>query len=205
VFSKVTVKQQELPGGAMRIPSLAVILSMIIVLQACTSDKVHDDIVRLNGFTASLPAGEAWIRTDLSPTRAAYQGTENGKMTLLRFSIDTIAPMPQAQAFFEYAERRQEQLFAGSKAISIHYNRTTKDNTPCLQYDGIFEWESRTTSPFTTLRGFIFRHPDDPNRILNVELSQDCSGKSEAYAVDLTETARLVFNSVHFTKYADMR
>jgi hypothetical protein len=89
--------------------------------------------------------------------------------------------------------------------VSIHYNRTSKENAPCLQYDGIFESKAKTMSPFTTIRGFICRHPDEPNRILQAELSQQSNSKDVAYTIDLTEMARQVFNSIQFTKDLDTR
>ena len=61
------------------------------------------------------------------------------------------------QAFFQFAEARQESALSALQTVSIHFNRTRFKDAACLQYDGILRDTLATGSEreFLSMKGYL--------------------------------------------------
>lgn len=184
----------------MRLQILAGILLAFICLQGPLHAATPVDSVALDGLVVTVPFGSEWRRIENTPQRAVIERIADGQRTTLSFSAQPMAPLPEDQAFLRFAEDQQTRALSKLEKVSVHYNWTKKDGTPCLAYDGIFQDKVAHVSPFLSFRGELCRHPGSAGKMIRVELAQRSTTRESAYKIDLSGLAEEVFGAVRFTE-----
>lgn len=168
----------------------------LVSLHGCAA-PVPDSVV-INGFV--LEIGTDWHRSVRAATQAVLDRTsDEGRQTTLTLASETLDSTGGDEDFLRLAEARQVAARSGLEMVSVHYNWTARDRTPCLAYDGIFRDAAASELPFSTVRGLPCRHPRSPGTLVRIELTQHSSTQEAAYQVDLTATADRLFAAGRFT------
>ncbi|MCL1634719.1 hypothetical protein M2650_08765 [Luteimonas sp. SX5] len=185
----------------MRIRFLAVTLLALGGLQSPLHAAIPIQSSELDGLTIGLPPDSGWNRIKGAAQQIAYERKAQGHPAIkLTFSSSTIGPQPENQAFFRFAEARQEQTFSKLKKVSGHYYYGMHEQgVPCVRYDGIFEDKTAGALPFVSVRGQLCRHPASFEKMIQMELTQRSDTRESAYKADLSKTADQVFGATQFT------
>lgn len=85
----------------------------------------------------------------------------------------TIAVYENVSDLFENLEKLKQAELDMPNRDSLHFNRTNFKETPCLQYDGIFNNNAPTmpTLKYFNFNGYLCRHPNDKSVVIQMEFS----------------------------------
>lgn len=190
----------------MRMQIFGGILIVLLASQVPLHAVTPVESVTLDGLTAEVSLGAGWTRSESTSQQVVFERTVDGRRATLSFSATPIELLPDNEAFFRFAEHRQEAVLSKLKMVGVHYNYNRVDDSgvPCLRYDGIFEDKAAHVSPFSSIIGWLCRHPASAEKMIQVELAQRSGTRAAAneVRVDLAEMAEQVFSAVQFTQPA---
>lgn len=81
----------------------------------------------------------------------------------------TIDVYEKTEDLFVYLEKMKQEEISKLNRDSLHFNRTNFKETPCLQYDGIFNNDAQYK--YFNLNGYLCRHPAEKNTLIQIEFS----------------------------------
>jgi len=128
----------------------------------------------LTGVTGKGPTDLRWVLIQSSERQAVFQEEMPASSTTLTAKSVPIESFRNDLEFLTATEAQLVKELSTFQRLSLHFNHTRRKGAPCVQYDGIF-MDSLAKSPdreIITLKGLLYRNPDDTLRMLRLEIAQ---------------------------------
>ncbi|HEX8735473.1 MAG TPA: hypothetical protein VF721_09135 [Pyrinomonadaceae bacterium] len=95
---------------------------------------------------------------------------------------------------------KDEELQSKYKKDSLHFNYVRFKQTPCIQYDGIFNFKEAATPKFEyfNFKGYLCRHPENKDSVVQMEFSN--YSNSRGLSEDLHNLSSEFFEKTAFSK-----
>lgn len=95
---------------------------------------------------------------------------------------------------------KRDELLSNHVRDSLHFNYVTYKETPCVQYDGVFNFkeEAKSTYKFFNFKGYLCRHTKNPDLVIQMEFSNHSNVRS--FTEDFNLTSSRFFEQTEFTK-----
>jgi hypothetical protein len=155
---------------------------LLVAMLSCNCAKMKRDATSqagegnytLTSVTGKAPTDSRWVLIQSSETQVVFREELPTSSTTLTAKSVPIGSFQNEHEFLTATEAQQVKELSTFQRLSIHFNYARFRGAPCVQYDGIF-MDSLAKSrerEIITLRGLLCRHPDDPLRMLRLEIAQ---------------------------------
>lgn len=124
---------------------------------------------------------------------------QNGKSTASA-KTSTIDVYENVNDLFVNLEKQKQKEISKLNRDSLHFNRTNFKETPCLQYDGIFNNEVTATAnyKYLNLYGYLCQHPTAKNILIQVEFSN--YSNQRGFSESANKLSKDFFENIQFSK-----
>lgn len=147
-----------------------------------------------------------------SPNETNWQIVKNessetifGKTTIEeKFNVfvrtKTISDFENIEDLFENIEKMKQSELNIENRDSLHYNRTNFKETPCLQYDGVFNNDEAVMPGYKHFNffGYLCRHPKNKNIVVQIEFSN--FSISRGFSESALKLSKDFFSKIQFIK-----
>ena len=156
----------------------------------------------LAGATIQPPRDTGWALLTSDSVEATFQrhsANATARISARTFAIERSA---DDQAFLTGAEARQQEAVTPFLMMSIHFNHTHLHGATCVRYDGIFRdtFAIGLEREFLTTKGYLCRHPTDPLRALQMELTQRSDSSTPLDMEQTLAVAQAFFDRAAFVR-----
>jgi hypothetical protein len=150
----------------------------------------------------------------VSPNQTDWQivKSENLETSLVRMDTigkynifvktKTIDLFENVEALFINLEKAKQAEISSLDRDSLHFNRVNFQETPCLQYDGIFNAKSgnevQSQYKYFNMSGYLCRHPAAKDTIIQFEFSN--YSNQRGFSETENKLSREFFDKLKFVK-----
>lgn len=183
--------------GNLILPLLVLSISWAVLAQKDFPKIKAGKVYKQAAVTIISPNQPDWQLAKSEKLETVFIKTNADEKNYALVKTMTIDAYENVTDLFVYLEKLKQSEFNHLDRDSLHFNRTTFKETPCLQYDGIFRNSVPNYSEFN-LTGYLCRHPSDKKIIIEFEFSN--YSKTRGFSEADLKLGKNFFANLSFTK-----
>ena len=135
--------------------------------------SVYQQVYKKDVITVVSPNQAGWSLLESNSVKTIFEKRAQEEILNASVRIFTIEIFETDEELLMSVETdKKEELEDEYKRDSIHFNYIRFKATPCLQYDGIFNFKEATPKfKYFNLRGYVCAHPKNKNLVIQMEFS----------------------------------
>lgn len=182
-----------------------VILSCAITASAQEkpSPVKSGSVFRQNAVTVRAPKEKDWKLIKSNKDETFLEKSTKKEILFANVKTVKIKHIAEERELLSYLESmKKEELVSKYIRDSLHFNYVRYKETPCVQYDGVFNFKAEDKSPYEyfNFKGYLCRHPKNDDLIVQMEYSNHSNVRS--FSKDFTEASNQFFEQTTFSKKA---
>lgn len=158
-------------------------------------------VFKQNGVSLRSPKQTGWQLVKSEKDQTAIEKKVKDEITFAGAKTIKAKHFDEERELLSYLESmKTEQLLSTHIRDSLHFNYVKYKETPCVQYDGVFNFKEEAKSDFKyfNFKGYLCRHPMNPDLVVEMEYSNYSNVRG--FPDDFTATSSQFFEQTKFTK-----
>lgn len=153
-------------------------------------------VYKQSGVTLNSPNQTDWqiVKSDKSET--VFVKTNADKKFNAFVKTMPVEIYENVQDLFKDLEKLKQTQLNMANRDSLHFNNTDFKETPCLQYDGIFNHDA--AYKYFNFNGYLCRHPTAKNVLIQIEFSK--YSNLRGYSESEIKLSKNFFEKIVFSK-----
>lgn len=157
-------------------------------------------VYKQSGVKITSPNQEGWqiVKSEKFETVFGKPDSDAEYKAFVR--TKTIPDYENVEDLFKNLEATKQAELDMPNRDSLHFNNMNFKETPCLQYDGIFNNDAAKMPGYKhfNFRGYLCRHPNDKNTVIQMEFSS--YSNSRGFSEAEFKLAKDFFANIQFLK-----
>lgn len=180
--------------------AIGILFAGITYAQKENSTIKAGKVYKQSGAKVTSPSQDGWQIVKAESSETIFSKTTSDEKFNVFVKTKTISDYEKVEDLFKNLEETKQAELDMPNRDSLHFNQTDYKNTPCLQYDGIFNNDAAKMPGYKYFNfyGYLCRHPNDKKIVIQMEFSN--YSNSRGFSETEGKLAKDFLEKIQFSK-----